>query len=152
MVDPIRFLRRSVLEGEARAEPHRCEDIEEAMTQVTSAPLTAEAEAILLDILRFDGRLRLTPSSEIPHSMPPEDMLKGLAIETLAEWTGLTHLPEMQRAEALARSPGLSGIARAAIRDAQQARTTRKIVEQEVQKIMVPVAPGETFEVTEKPS
>src|SRR5262245_30938165 len=71
---------------------------------IISAPLSWEGERLLLEILHFNGRLRLSESSELPHSMPPEDMLKSLAVQALAKWTGLTHLTEMERVELTTRT------------------------------------------------
>ena len=71
---------------------------------------------MLLRVVRFEGELRLNEDSEPPHSMSPEEMLKSVAIQALARWTGLTHLLEMQRVEATAASPVLASIVRATIR------------------------------------
>jgi hypothetical protein len=77
---------------------------------VISSPLTWEGERLLLDLIRFEGRLRLAVSSEMPHSMPPEDMLKSLAIQALARWTGLAHLREMQRVQLATQSSSLASL------------------------------------------
>jgi hypothetical protein len=77
-----------------------------------SQSLTWEAEALLVEILRFEGRLRLTVSSDLPHSMPPEDMLKSLAVQALARWTGLAYLQEMERVRATTQSSSLSSLVR----------------------------------------
>jgi hypothetical protein len=47
--------------------------------------------------------------------MSPEDMLKSLAVQALAQWTGRAHLAEMQRLQATTTSPALAGIIRAVI-------------------------------------
>lgn len=86
-----------------------------------STPLSAEGERILLRILQFDGRLRLEVTSDLPHSMTPEEMLKSLSIQALTKWTGLTYLSPIQRIELLTPSAPLQFTARAAI---QQARST----------------------------
>ena len=54
--------------------------------------------------------------------MSPEEMLKSLATQGLAKWTGLTHLNEMQRVEATSASPVLGSIVRATIKKAQAAK------------------------------
>ena len=92
---------------------------------VISAPLTSEGERLLLDIIRFEGRLQLTVSSELPHSMPPEDMLKSLAIQAIARWTGLSHLHEMLKMELTTSSSSLSSLVSDVI---QKARETRPAV------------------------
>ena len=80
-----------------------------------------EGESLLLEILRFEGRLQIDLSSEMPHSMSPEDMLKSLAIQALARWTGLAHLPEMQRVQLTTHSSSLASLVGDVI---QKARTT----------------------------
>jgi hypothetical protein len=122
MQDPLEFIRRGILGCASAAEEHRWEDVEAAMWQLTSAPPTPEVEGVLVGVLRFEGQIRLAPSSELPHSMSPEEMLKSLAIQALGRWTGLTYLREMQRVQATAASPVLSGIARAMIERARQAK------------------------------
>lgn len=97
---------------------YRWEEILDAVEAVFAGPFNWEAERVMLAVLRFDGRLRLSESSELPHSMPPEDMLKSFAIQWLAKETGLTHLLEMQRVEATTASPVLASLVRAAIRGA----------------------------------
>ncbi len=87
---------------------------------IISSPLSWEGERLLLQIIHFDGRLRLTETPELPHSMPPEEMLKSLAVQALAKWTGLTHLTAMQRVELITSSSALRSVVSAAI---HQART-----------------------------
>ena len=69
----------------------------------TSSPITAEVERLLLEILRFEGELQLDENSPMTHRMPPEKMLKSLALKALAKWTGATYLPTMRRLEATAK-------------------------------------------------
>ncbi len=104
--------------GLAGSGPIRWEDLLDAVEAVFAGPFDWEAERVMLSVLRFDGRLRLSELSELPHSMSPEDMLKSFAIQWLARETGLTHLLEMQRVEATAVSPVLAAIVRATIRGA----------------------------------
>lgn len=56
-----------------------------------AAHLTEETEEVLLDILHFDGRLKLDLSGEGPHSLCPELMLKSLAVQALIRGTGEKH-------------------------------------------------------------
>src|SRR5206468_3341953 len=111
------------LEGAVATPPtvaeYRWAELVDATHTVISAPLDWEGERVLLAITRFEGALPLSESSELPHSMSPEDMLKSLAIQALGKWTGLTHLKEMQRVEATTVSPVLRSIIRTTIRQAQ---------------------------------
>ena len=129
MFNPLAFFRRTVLSGSADTAEHRWEDIENAMWQFISVPLTAEAETALVAVLHFDGRIRISPSSEIPHSMSPEEMLKSLAVQALGKWTGLTYLLEMQRVQTMASSPVLSGIARKVIQEVMQTKKRTSVLE-----------------------
>jgi hypothetical protein len=108
--------------GAGGAEYH-WQDLLAALQSVISAPLSSDAEHLLLSLLRFDGQLRLDATSEFPHSMPPEDMLKSLAVQALGKWAGLTHLREMERVQATTPSPALECVVRAVI---QQARRSEK--------------------------
>ena len=107
----------AALSGSSTAQiEYHWEDLLMAMQAVISAPMNWDTERVLLAVLRFDGTLRLSESSAFPHSMSPEDMLKSLAAQALGKWTGDTHLIELKRVEATARSPVLASIIRAVIR------------------------------------
>src|SRR5262249_15148050 len=54
----------------------------------------------------------LDSTSEFPHSMSAEEMLKSFAVQALGRWTGTSYLSAIQRVHASARSPILSAIAR----------------------------------------
>jgi hypothetical protein len=97
---------------------------------VISSPLTWEAEALLVEILRFEGQLRLTVSSDLPHSMPPEDMLKSLAVQALGRWTGLAYLQEMERVQATTQSSSLSSLVRDVIQKAREEAKPRDAKEE----------------------
>jgi hypothetical protein len=113
MQDPVQFLTR-VLGPESQAgEPYSWEDLLTAVQQVSSAAPSPQVENLLSAALRFEGRLRLTPTSGRPHRLSPEDMVKSLAIQTLGRWGLAAHLPEIERIESTARSPGLASVARA---------------------------------------
>ena len=112
----LKLLAEALSAGGGTKSEYRWEDFLDAVEAVFAGPFDWEAEKVMLAVLRFDGRLRLSESSELPHSMPPEDMLKSFAIQWLAKETGLTHLLEMQRVEATATSPALASIVRATIR------------------------------------
>ncbi len=105
----------------ADGQERRWGDLMMELWPAISAPLTWEGERLLLDLIRFEGRLRLAVSSEMPHSMPPEDMLKSLAIQALARWTGLAHLHEMQRVQLTTQSSSLASLVSDVI---QKARAT----------------------------
>src|ERR1700683_1575441 len=95
----FQILKNAIAIGPVTGPKHRWGELMAELWPVISSPLTWEGERLLLDVIRFEGRLQLVESSELPHSMPPEDMLKSLAIQALARWTGLVHLHEMQRVQ-----------------------------------------------------
>src|SRR6266566_3566721 len=119
MATAIQLLNQAVLEQPSNRREYRWEALLAAIEAVASSDSIGwEAERVLLRVVRFEGELRLSEDSESPHSMSPEEMLKSVAIQALAKWTGLTHLLEMERIEATAASPVLAAIVRATIRGA----------------------------------
>jgi tetratricopeptide (TPR) repeat protein len=115
MHDPVRLLSHVLApEGQER-DPCAWEDLLAAMQEVTSAGRTPEVEDLLVAALRFEGRFRLTPTSGRPHRLSPEDMVKSLAIQALGRWGAVDHIPEIERIESTARSPGLASVARSTI-------------------------------------
>ncbi len=109
MPSGFQSLRRAIA-GAAPAGGYRWEELLADLWPALSSPLTVEGERLLLEILRFEGRLQIDLSSEMPHSMPPEDMLKSLAIQALAKWTGLSHLHEMRRVQLITQSSSLASL------------------------------------------
>jgi hypothetical protein len=122
MKGALTLLAEAVSTGSSAKPEYRWEDLLDAVENLFAGSFDWEAERVLLTVLRFDGRLRLTELSELPHSMPPEDMLKSFAIQWLARETGLIHLLEMERVEATAVSPALASSVRATIRGATPAK------------------------------
>ncbi len=121
MSDPVRLL-SDVLRPEGQAKrPCAWEDLLAAVQEVTSAGLTPEIENLLVAALRFEGRFSLTPTSGRPHRLSPEDMVKSLAIQALGKWGAADHIPEIERIESTARSPGLASVARSIVQRLRQA-------------------------------
>ena len=104
----------------APAGGYRWEELMADLWPALSSPLTGEGERLLLEVIRFKGGCDYR-SSEMPHSMPPEDMLKSLAIQALARWTGLAHLREMQRVQLTTQSSALASLVGDVIQKAQPA-------------------------------
>ena len=135
MHDPVRLL-SDVLAPQGQ-ERGACawEDLLAAVQEVTSAGLTPEVEDLLVAALRFEGRFSLTPTSGRPHRLSPEDMVKSLAIQALGRWGAADHIPEIERIESTARSPGLASVARSTI------QRLRRAPEQSARVEGPPVAP-----------
>lgn len=113
-------LRSAMALEAATGQERRWGELMAELWPVISCPLTWEGERLLLDLIRFEGRLRFLESSEMPHSMPPEDMLKSLAIQALARWTGLAHVHEMQRTQLTTQSSSLASLVGDIIRHAHE--------------------------------
>jgi hypothetical protein len=122
MPSGFQSLRRAI-SGAAPPSGYRWEELLADLWPALSSPLTVDGEHLLLEILRFNGRLRIDLSSEMPHSKSPEDMLKSLAIQALARWTGLAYLREMQRVQATTSSSSLSSLIRDVIQKARETNT-----------------------------
>ncbi len=120
MPSGFQSLRRAIA-GAAPARGYRWEELLADLWPALSSPVTADGERLLLEILRFAGRLQIDLSSEMPHSMPPEDMLKSLAVQALARWTGLAHLYELRRVQLTTQSSSLASLVGDVI---QKARAT----------------------------
>jgi hypothetical protein len=119
---------KAAMAAQAAGQQPLWSDVMAELWPAISSPLTWEAEGLLLEILRFEGRLQVTVSSDLPHSMPPEDMLKSLAIQALGKWTGLAYLQEMERVQATTQSSSLSSLVRDVIqktRDEAKPRDTK---------------------------
>jgi hypothetical protein len=126
MPTAFQALRSAMAASPATGQERRWEDLMADLWPVISSKLTWEGERLLLDIIRFEGRLRLAVSSALPHSMPAEDMLKSLAIQALGRWTGLAHLHEMQRVQMTTPSSSLSSLVLDVIQQARETQGTQR--------------------------
>ena len=78
-----------------------------------TAGLSDESESVLRAVLAFEGRIALTEGSELPHAMPPEEMLKAHVVQALARANLEKHREAIQRvADDPQSSERLAGIAR----------------------------------------
>jgi hypothetical protein len=62
--------------------------------------------------------------------MPPEDMLKSLAVQALGRWTGLSYLQEMERVQATTRSSSLASLVRDVIQKTREEARPRPVKEE----------------------
>ena len=79
--EPFPILHRAM--GEDGPAPSWGEVMSE-LIPIISRPLSSDDKQVLREVLRYEGRLRLTVTHELPHSLPPEEMLKSLAVQALA--------------------------------------------------------------------
>jgi hypothetical protein len=120
---------RNALKGAGGAQV-RWEEIMAEMWPALSSPLSWGGERVLFEVIRFEGQLAIDLTSEIPHSMPPEDMLKALAIQALGRWTGLAYLQEMERVQATTQSSALSSLVQDVIQKTRQEAKYREAKEE----------------------
>jgi hypothetical protein len=99
---------------------YRWEDVMMELLPLITSPLSPDAERLLLEVLRFDGRLRLVVSYDMPHSMPPTEMLKSLAVQAIAKWTGLDHLHDMLKVQRTTASSSLASLVGDVIRKTRE--------------------------------
>jgi hypothetical protein len=118
----FRCLSEAMATSPLTGQPPRWSDVMLELLPAISNNLTSETERLLVGIVRFEGRLRLTVASDMPHSMPPEEMLKSLAIQALARWTGLAYLSEMRRVQLTTPSSSLASLVRDVIQKASEAQ------------------------------
>jgi len=81
-----------------------------------AAERSEESEALLRSVLTdFRGHLELEPSEGLPHAMPPEDLLRSVAVQTLAAWDLPRHRDAILPHADPARNDPLGSIARRAL-------------------------------------
>ncbi|MEP7325490.1 MAG: hypothetical protein ABI836_06040 [Gemmatimonadota bacterium] len=82
-----------------------------AVTQTRSAA----GEAALRRIAVFSGKLRLDPSHGLPHAMPPEDLIRLVAIQQLARWDRRKHRDVICRAAEVTETDAVRRLAKALV-------------------------------------
>ena len=85
-----------------------------ALHAVCAEP-SPESEAVLRRVAAFEGRYRLDPEAGLPHAMSPEDLLRSLAVQTLAQWDRERHRDVIARAAELSDSDHVAAIARSVL-------------------------------------
>lgn len=123
MVDVLRVLQAGIATPGAGESPVRWVDLKAAMQHVMSAPIDWQIEDALLSIVRHRGKINIVQGGELPHSMPPDEMLKALAVQAIVKATGPTHLAELRRVELLTASASLRSVIRAATKQAGTAQS-----------------------------
>jgi len=58
---------------------------------------TEEKEQLLADLLESEVHIKLSPTSDIPGALSPEDTLKSLAVQILSEWTGKKYIKKFNK-------------------------------------------------------
>ncbi len=52
---------------------------------------STESESVLREVALYDGVLQLDTTAGLPHAMSPEDAMRSLAIQVLAQWDRKRH-------------------------------------------------------------
>jgi hypothetical protein len=133
MPTSLQALKTALARNAPTGQEPRWNDLLGELVSATSSPLTPEVERLLLAILRFEGELQLDETSEMPHSMPPEEMLKSLNVQALGDWTGTLFLVTMRRLEATSTSAAFASVVRAVIqrirRSSEQSHDLEEVAE-----------------------
>src|SRR5260221_11572620 len=77
-----------------------------------AADHSPESEKGLRAILEFDGKVSLSPNSATSHAMAPEDMMRSIAIQSLAQWDKKKHRAAIARVSKKTSSHFLAAIAK----------------------------------------
>lgn len=102
---------RRVIRPSAQAQPEDWHVVLDAAHRVCAAR-SDESERLLREILDLEGPLSVS-ARHIPHAMPAADMLRSLAIQTLARWDLGRHRAAIERVRDTTRSDLLAAMARA---------------------------------------
>jgi hypothetical protein len=86
------------------------QDISGALA-ILSEKWTAEHENLFASLLEFEGTVRLSPDSDIPGVMAPEDILKSTAIQNLTEWKGRKYLSAFKKLKTTTKSEAIAEVA-----------------------------------------
>lgn len=69
-----------------------------AIVQEVSSRRTPAHERVLRRAAEFEGRFRLDPRAGLPHAMPPEEMVRAIAVRQLGTWDRKRHAAVIRRA------------------------------------------------------
>lgn len=82
-----------------------------AILHAVTAEESEESHALLRDVATFAGTLELDARHGLPHSMPPEEMLRSVAVQTLGRWDRHRHRDVIGHVAAHAGTDHLAAIA-----------------------------------------
>ena len=85
-----------------------------AIVQEVSSRRTPAHERVLRRAAEFEGRFKLDPRAGLPHALPPEEMVRAIAVRQLGAWNRKRHAAVIRRAAAAANHERTSHEARAA--------------------------------------
>jgi hypothetical protein len=103
---------RSLLAGEGVAGRRPHWKHVHAILHAVTLDESEESHLLLRDVAVFEGTLDLDPRHGMPHSMPPEEMLRSVAVQTLGRWDRHRHRDVIGHVAAHAGTDHLVAIAR----------------------------------------
>jgi len=87
---------------------------------------STESERVLREILAFEGDLILDESRGVPHAMPAADVMRSVAMSTLARWDLRTHRRAIADLGRSTRSHMLAELARVALAPRKPAQRPKR--------------------------
>jgi hypothetical protein len=81
-----RCLAGDLIHGRRATWPHAM-----ALMHAVVAAQSPESETLLREVALFDGQLQIDAAAGLPHAMAPEDALRALAVQVLADWNPRRH-------------------------------------------------------------
>jgi hypothetical protein len=104
VTDPVETIRLT-MDPAARAEMVGWREVVTAIGDIAAKPPSDQHEQVLVQLLSFDGPLKLASYGHLPHSQSPGDMITTAAIDALWRISGTTHAALCQQVAAGAVSP-----------------------------------------------
>jgi hypothetical protein len=86
-----------------------------AIAEAVTAKRTSRRETLLRRAALYEGTFRLDPSHGMPHAMPPEDVLRCIAVQALGKWDPRKHRDVILRVADVAEREMVAEIAWAAL-------------------------------------
>ena len=83
-----------------------------ALMHAVSAARGPESENVLREVALYDGVLQLDTAPGLPHAMSPEDALRSMAVQVLAEWNPRRHRDVIRAVSRVTRNDVVAVIAR----------------------------------------
>ena len=88
-----------------------------AIARALTTRRSARNEALLRRVALFSGTYRMDPTRGMPHAMPPEDVMRCIAVEALGRWNARKHRDVIRQVVERAERQIVADIAKAALRN-----------------------------------
>jgi hypothetical protein len=104
-----------LLRGEHPANHYHWHHVLRVMEVVCGEETTSHVQ-VLRRVATFDGALRVHPSHGLSHALPPEEMLRMLAIQTLRGWHRTQHRDVIRHVAETSQHDVVAHVARHALK------------------------------------